>query len=76
MNLTLLADNDLITGHGLLSDWLLLIGAIVFFVAAIIAVVPMQHTTTEPARTYPAWLGHGFLIAIGLTLIAVAWLVL
>jgi hypothetical protein len=74
--MNLLAASTLIDGHTLLSDWLLLIGAIVFFVAAIIAIVPMQHTTTEPPRAYPVWLGHGFLIAIGLCLVAIGWLVL
>lgn len=72
-----LAASTLISGHTLLSDWLLLIGAIVFALAALLAFLPVTTTTTtDPPRTYPVWLGHGFLIALGLTLIAVGWLVL
>lgn len=61
----------LIDGHILLSDWLLLIGAVLFVLAAVLSLVV---ATTERPR--PAWLGHGFLIAAGLALVAVGWLVL
>ena len=62
---------DISHGHVDLSDWLLLIAAIVFAVAAVVTVVP------APAeRPRPVWVSHAYLVAVGLCLFAVAWLVL
>ena len=60
----MIAANDLIAGHGLLGDWLFLIAAIVFAVAAVAAYVRQA----VPRDWLPT------LIPIGLTLVAVAWL--
>jgi uncharacterized membrane protein YgdD (TMEM256/DUF423 family) len=62
----MLAANDLIAGHGLLADWLFLIGAVFFFVAAL-AIYLRQAV---PRDWVPC------LVPLGLTLIAVGWLVL
>ena len=55
---------DLISGHQLLSEWLFLIAAVLFAVAAVLAV------TGRPDPT------RGALVPAGLTLVALAWLVL
>lgn len=55
------------SGHPGLSDWLLLIAAIVFVVAAVLA------ASTAPR---PAWVNAAVLQLVGLALLAVAWLVL
>ena len=51
-------------GHIYLADWLFLIAAVVFAVAALTAGLKW------PDRT------HGALVPVGLTLVAIAWLVL
>jgi hypothetical protein len=56
---------NLIDGHILLSDWLLLIAAIVFVVAAIVVAV----------KTPRPWLDWSALTSIGLAAVAVALLV-
>jgi hypothetical protein len=61
---------DLVHGHILLSDWLLLVAAVLFVldVAAIVL----------SARTPPAGpaISRGILTGIGFALLAVAWLIL
>jgi hypothetical protein len=56
---------SLIDGHILLSDWLLLIAAILFAVAAVVIAV----TTEKP------WINWSGLVAVGLAAVAVALLV-
>jgi hypothetical protein len=56
---------SLIDGHILLSDWLLLIAAIVFVVAAIVIAV----------KTPKPWLDWSALTSVGLAAVAVALLV-
>ena len=51
-------------GHTYLADWLFLIAAVVFAVAAIFAAIQKPDPT------------HGALLPTGLVLVAVAWLVL
>jgi hypothetical protein len=62
--ITLIAGN-LIDGHILLSDWLLLLAAIVFIVAAIVVAV----------KTPKPWLDWSALTSVGLAAVAVALLV-
>ena len=52
-------------GHVLLADWLFLLAAIVFVVEAVIL-----------ARSTATTITRGVLPAVGLALVAVAWLVL
>lgn len=59
---------DITSGHGLLADWLFLIGAVLALLAAI-GLAPM---TLVPKLT--AWATT--LVALALALVAVAWLVL
>ena len=53
------------TGHYDLSDWLLLIGALVFVIGAVLSLAP-----TATAR--PSWLNAITLQFIGLTLLTLA----
>jgi hypothetical protein len=62
--MTMLAGN-LIDGHILLSDWLLLIAAIVFLVATVV-------TAVKSPRPWLDWSG---LVSLGLAAVAVALLV-
>lgn len=59
----------LVSGHGLLSDWLLLIAAVLF----VLEVVAIELA----ARTPPSGptIGRGILIGVGLALVALALLV-
>ena len=59
---------DISHGHITLADWLFLIAAVLFVLAAALA----GYATA--AR--PAWLNTTTLTAVGLACIAVAWLVL
>jgi hypothetical protein len=64
----------LIDGYGTLAEWLWLIAAILFVVAGILTwAEPRIPTRTEP-RT-PVAPTVGALMAFGLTLLAVGWLV-
>lgn len=56
--------DGLISGHVLLADWLWLIAAVVLAVASVDAIRPMVGTA------------RGWLVPIGLTLLAIGWLVL
>jgi hypothetical protein len=56
---------NLIDGHILLSDWLLLIAAIVFIVATVISFV----------RSPRPWQDYSGLVALGLAAVSVALLV-
>lgn len=56
---------DIAHGHVLLADWLFLIAAIVFVLEAVVLWVGGRDTITR-----------GVLPAVGLCLVAVAWLVL
>jgi len=58
------ADIGIASGHVLLADWLFLLAAILFVIEAVAVVA------ARPA------IGRGVLIAVGLALIAVGWLVL
>jgi hypothetical protein len=62
----------LINGYGETSEWLLLIAAIVFVVAALLKFA--QQTVTDGGRSVvdPT---RGALVPIGLALVAVAWLI-
>jgi hypothetical protein len=62
--ITLIA-GDLVHGHILLSDWLLLIAAIIFLVAAIVIAV----------KSPKPWLDWSALTSVGLAATAVALLV-
>jgi hypothetical protein len=68
--MNLLADVGITSGHVLLADWLFLLAAIAFVVEAVAIVVA---TRDEPARPT---IGRGILIAVGLALAALGWLVL
>jgi hypothetical protein len=59
----MLADT-LSSGHLYLADWLFLLAAVVFVLAALV------HGLQWPDRT------HGALVPVGLALVAVGWLVL
>lgn len=59
---------DISHGHVTLADWLFLIAAVVFVLAAILS------ASTAVAR--PSWLNTVTLTAVGLACVAVAWLVL
>lgn len=59
-------------GHVDLSDWLFLIAAIVFFVAAI---VPLFKRVADGTRA-PLAVSVEQIIAVGLCLVSIAWLVL
>lgn len=65
MNTLTLVAGDLVHGHLLLSDWLLLLAAFLFIVAAIVIAV----TTDKP------WINWSGLVAVGLAATAVALLV-
>ena len=62
---------DIATGNTGTADVFFLIAAIVFGIAAVLHVVPVND---NPARPYSAW--SGFLVAVGLTFVAVAFLLL
>jgi uncharacterized membrane protein YccC len=66
MNTLTLVASDLVHGHLLLSDWLLLIAAILFFIAAVVIAV----TTDKP------WLSWSGLVAVGLAATAIGLLVI
>lgn len=63
--LTLLASAPLIDGHNLLSDWLLIVAAALFSVAAIV----IAATSERP------WVDWSGLVAAGLAATAIALLV-
>jgi hypothetical protein len=60
----MIADIGIASGHVLLSDWMFLIAAILFVIEAVAIVV------NRPA------IGRGVLVAAGLALVALGWLVL
>lgn len=62
----MIADNLLVSGHGLLADWLFLIAAVVFVVAAVAA-----YVRQVPPRDLLV-----VLVPLGLALLATALLVL
>jgi hypothetical protein len=62
----MLAAADILHGHLLLADWLFLVAAVVFAVATVASYV-RQNVPRD-------WLPC--LVPLGLTLVAVAWLVL
>jgi hypothetical protein len=60
------------SGHVLLADWLFLLAAIVFVVEAVAPVVADRADRVDGRRS----IGRGILLAVGLALLAVGWLVL
>jgi hypothetical protein len=62
----------LISGHVLLADWLFVFAAVLFICEAVAPVVVDRTDRTDTRRS----IGRGILLAAGLALLAVAWLVL
>lgn len=65
----------LITGYADLAEWLMLFAFVVFGAAAVLAFTDRPIATDAAARAR-AFAPHGALVALGLALIALAWLVL
>lgn len=61
---------DIADGNTATADVFFLIAAILFGLAAIVYLIP----PTNPPRPYAGW--AGFLVAAGLCLVSIAWLVL
>jgi hypothetical protein len=70
MNLTLIADAGLASGHVLAADWLFLLAAVLFVIEAVAIVLAGRTPPAGPA------IGRGILVAAGLAALALAWLVL
>jgi hypothetical protein len=66
----MIADVGIASGHVLLADWLFLIAAVLFVIEAVAIVLAGRTPPTGPA------IGRGILVAVGLALIALGWLVL
>lgn len=63
--MNVLASSPLIDGHRLLSDWLLIVAAVAFVVAAVVVA----------ARAPRPWRDWSAIVAVGLAAVAVALLV-
>ena len=61
---------DITHGHYLLADWLFLLAAILFVIEAVAIVLAGRTPPAGPT------IGRGILVAVGLALIALGWLVL
>jgi hypothetical protein len=61
---------DLVHGHILLSDWLLLLAAVLFVLDVAAIVLSARTPPTGPT------ISRGILTGIGLALLALGWLVL